>query len=58
MFGHWNNATGLSIFVQSHTQSPQALWPAAGRQERLSGTGILLLQDFYSKTMEAVTELI
>ena len=38
------------------TQSPQALWPAVNRQERLWGTGILLLQDFRGKTMQAVTE--
>ena len=35
-------------------QSPQALWPAVGRQERLWGTGILLLQDFRGKTMQAI----
>ena len=40
------------------TQSPQAFWSADGRQERLWGTGILLPQDFFGKTMEAVTELI
>ena len=40
---------------QSHTQSPQALWPAVGCQERLWGTGILLLQDFCGKTMQAIT---
>ena len=28
--------------MQSCTQSPQALWPAVGCQERLWGTGILL----------------
>ena len=43
--------------MQSCTQSPQALWPAGGRQERLWGTGILLPQDFCGKTMEAVTDL-
>ena len=31
---------------QSRTQSPQALWPAVGSQERLWGTGNLLPQDF------------
>ena len=38
------------------SESPQALWPADGRQERLWGTGILLPQDFCSKTMETITE--
>ena len=47
-----------SLTAQSCTQSPQALWPAVGRQERLWGTGILLPQNFCSKTMEAVMELI
>ena len=28
----------------------KALWPAAGRQERLGGTGILLPQDFCGET--------
>ena len=37
------------------TQSPQALWPAVSRQERLWGTGILLLQNFRGKTMQVVT---
>ena len=41
---------------QSRIQSPQALWPAVVRQEKLWGTGILLLQDVCSKTMQAVTE--
>ena len=36
------------------TQSPQALWPAVGRQERLRFTGILLTQDFRGKTMQAI----
>ena len=27
---------------RSRTQSPQALWPAVGRQERLWGAGILI----------------
>ena len=44
--------------LRSRTQSPQALWPAVGRQERLWGTGILLPQDLCGKIMEAVTELI
>ena len=44
--------------AQFCTQSPQAVWPAVGRQERLWGTGILLPQDYCGKTMEAVTELI
>ena len=35
-------------------QSPQALSPAVGRQERLWGTRILLPQDFCGKTKEAV----
>ena len=38
------------------TQSPKALWPAVSRQERLWGTGILLLQDFRGRTMQVVTE--
>ena len=46
------------IPAQSRIQSPQALWPAVGRQERLWGTGILLPQDFCGKTMEVSTELI
>ena len=29
------------MLKQSRTQSPQAFWPAVGRQERLCGTGIL-----------------
>ena len=41
--------------LQSRTQSPQALWPAVGRQERLWGTGILLPQDFCSETMQTAT---
>ena len=40
----------------SRTQSPQALWPAVSRQERLWGHRILLPQDFCGKTMETVTE--
>ena len=28
-------------YYQSRNQSPQALWPVDGRQERLWGTGIL-----------------
>ena len=40
---------------QSRTQSPQALWPVVGLQERLWGTGILLPQDFCGKTMEVIT---
>ena len=53
-----NQLNNFVLFAntQSRTQSPQALWPEVGRQERLWGTGILLLQDFCSKTMEAVTE--
>ena len=31
----------VSVLSQSCTQSPQALWSAVGRQERLWGTGIL-----------------
>ena len=31
----------ISRLHQSRTQSPQALWPAVGHQERLWGTGIL-----------------
>ena len=42
--------------VQSHTQTPQALWSAGGRQERVRGTGVLLSQDFCAKTMLAVTQ--
>ena len=42
-------------FTQSRTQSPQALWPAVGRQKRLWRTGILLPQDLCHKTMQAVT---
>ena len=34
---------------QSHTQSPQALWPSDGHREGLWGTGILLPQDFPSE---------
>ena len=49
--------TGFLLFFQSCTQSPQALWPAVVRQERLWGTGILLPQDFCGKTMEAIMEL-
>ena len=40
----------------NRTQSPQALWPAISRQERLWGHRILLPQDFCGKTMETVTE--
>ena len=47
----------VNSFTQSRTQSPQALWPAVGRQEKFWGTGILLPQDFCGKTMETVTEL-
>ena len=36
------------------SQSPQALWPAVGRQERLWGIGILLPHDFRGKTMQAI----
>ena len=39
---------------QSRTQSPQALWPVVGHQERLWGAGILLPQDFCGKTMQAI----
>ena len=46
----------ISFNIQYHSQSPQALWPAVGRQERLWGAGILLPQDFCGKTMQAVTE--
>ena len=42
--------------MQSRTQSPQALWPAVSRQERLWGHPILLPQDFCGKTTETVTE--
>ena len=35
---------------------PQAFRSTGGRQERLWGTGILLPQDFCSKTMEASTK--
>ena len=66
LWGRWNtlqneNTSGQSCYakqskLQSRTQSPQALWPAVGRQERLGGTGILLPQDFFDKTMQAVTE--
>ena len=45
----------LRILRQSRTQSPQALWPAVGRPERLWGTGILSPHDFCGKTMQAVT---
>ena len=41
---------------QSRTQSPQALWPAVSRQERLWGTTILLPRDFCGKTMETVVQ--
>ena len=45
---------------QSRTQSPQALWPAVSRQERLWGhrilSPLLLPQDFCGKTVETVTE--
>ena len=51
------NKQGSSQSHQSRNQSPQALWPAVGRQERLRGTGILLPQDFCGNTMEALTEL-
>ena len=43
------------VRFQSRTQSPQPLWPAVGREERLWGIGILLPQDFCGKTIEAVT---
>ena len=49
--GSWDH-----FFNQSRTQSPQALWPAVSRQERLWGHRILLPQDFCGKTMETVTE--
>ena len=39
----------MPLLFQSRTQSPQALWPAVGRQERLWGTGISLPQDFCGK---------
>ena len=39
---------------QSRNQTPQALLPAVGRQERLWGTGILLPQDFCGKTVQAI----
>ena len=44
----------IYIEYQSQTQSPQALWPVVGCQERLWDTGILVLQDFCSKTMQAI----
>ena len=44
----------MSEWIQSCTQSSLAFWSAGGCQERLWGTGILLLQDFCSKTMQAV----
>ena len=41
--------------IQPRTQSPQALWPAVGRLERLWGTGILLPHDLCGEKMQAVT---
>ena len=49
--------TCTSTDSQSVTQNPHSLWLAVGRQERLWGTGILLPQDFCSKTTEVVKEL-
>ena len=45
---------GFLVWIQSRTQSPQALLPVVGRQERLWGTGILVPQGFCGKTMQAV----
>ena len=45
----------VAIFNQSRTQSPQALWPAVGRQERLWGTGILLPQDFCARFLQSLS---
>ena len=46
----------VTLVQQSRTQSPNALWPAVGREKKLWGTGILLPQDFCGKTKQAVTE--
>ena len=40
------HVTMFTLYLQSRTQSPQALWPAVGRQERLWGTGTLITAGF------------
>ena len=51
-----DDSKGIEATPMSYPES--ALWPAVGRQERLWGTGMLLLKDFRNNAsdMQAVTE--